>query len=84
MQNERIVRLQNIQQAAEIDGHAAPKLDASIVLEARSRLPIGKCDGGGDHTASEMIKLLPIAIIYIVTDLFSVVIWVASGCARIN
>ena len=55
VQRVRLSKLRSIQQAAELDGWACPKLIAGVVIQARSRLKTGKSGGGGEDIVAVMI-----------------------------
>ena len=71
VQKRRIATLRSVQHAAELDGQQHPILSVGVVLQARARLCTGRCFGGGEEIVAEMIRLLPIAAVYAVVDMFS-------------
>ena len=70
-QRRRVQALRSVQHNAELDGWKWPEMTAGVVLEGRSRLSTGKSAGGGEAIVAEMIRLLPIAAVYIIADLFA-------------
>jgi hypothetical protein len=71
VQYRRYLALRSTQRAAELDGWSCPKLTIGIVLHGRARLRTGKCSGGGEKIVAEMLRLLPIAAVYIIADVFA-------------
>ena len=70
-QGLRLAKLRSIQRCAELDGITAPKLDVSVAaLQARARMAHGKCNGGGEDIVVEMIRQLPVSVVYVIADLF--------------
>ena len=71
VQSHRLSTLRSIQRNAELDGTAYPKLTVGVVLQARTRLSLGKCAGGDEKIVAEMIRVLPVTAVYIVADIFA-------------